>query len=408
VASARRAGTNEAIFTYGSGQDYTLLSTWEAATDNNNTTGLSEVSISNVSVARFLADESLTFSSSGATATCRGTNRARTKMWYLVVTGTPTTADTITGATSGATADIDTIDSLSTGVSPVIECLSGSYVENAVALSGSTNDNVYFRIIRPQPNNFPTGVRATGPIFSATTVGVIINFAELFSQVQDLCGTASWNDGTNRAMWRITGAASGDNAFVGCIAYASLNSGIGNGRGFEVSINLAAAKNSFFVDCLSENNEDAQFLVNGTNVTAYLYNCTGIANTAIGVGTFYQLGGTAVAKNCLAVNSGTDSAFLGTFTMTNCASDDATAVGTSPRINQTFTFVNAGAFNYHLAAADAGAKGFGTDLSADATFAFTDDVDRQMWLGWSIGFDAPNPLWRTLNVQQALNRGATF
>jgi hypothetical protein len=57
------------------------------------------------------------------------------------------------------------------------------------------------------------------------------------------------------------------------------------------------------------------------------------------------------------------------------ATDLATGDGGShSRVSQTFTFVNSGSKQYQIAGTDAGAKGFGVDLSADATFPFSTDI----------------------------------
>lgn len=68
------------------------------------------------------------------------------------------------------------------------------------------------------------------------------------------------------------------------------------------------------------------------------------------------------------------------------ASNDATAPGTHSRQSQTFTFAGAG--NYHLASGDAGAKGYGTDLSADSAYPFSVDFDNDTRAApWDIGAD---------------------
>ena len=60
----------------------------------------------------------------------------------------------------------------------------------------------------------------------------------------------------------------------------------------------------------------------------------------------------------------------------------------NPRINQTFTFVNAASDDFHLDGADAGAKDFG--LSDPASGMFSDDIDAQArGSTWSIGIDEP-------------------
>ena len=70
------------------------------------------------------------------------------------------------------------------------------------------------------------------------------------------------------------------------------------------------------------------------------------------------------------------------------ASTDATAPGANSRISQTFTYENAVGLDYHLDSIDAGAKDFGTDLSGDATYPITLDVDGTTRSGsWDIGAD---------------------
>jgi len=143
------------------------------------------------------------------------------------------------------------------------------------------------------------------------------------------------------------------------------------------------------VDCLALNCETVGFyLDSGTD--NYLYNCISVGNT-YGFQRNTGVAGAVIAKNCLA-SGNTTADFAGTFdaaSVTN-ASSDTSAPGTGKRTEQTFTFVDADNDDYHLAAADAGAKGFGTDLSEDATFAFDDDIDGDLWgASWSIGMDHP-------------------
>lgn len=71
---------------------------------------------------------------------------------------------------------------------------------------------------------------------------------------------------------------------------------------------------------------------------------------------------------------------------TNNASSDATAVGTNAKLNQTFTFAGAG--NYHLLSGDTVALGQGADLSGDADFPVTTDIDGNAFSApWPIGAD---------------------
>lgn len=310
MASARRTGTNEDISTYGAGQEYSVLNTWESDTDNDNVAGT---------------------------------------------------------------------------VSPWLECLAGTY-DDLMITAGAVNNGIYFRGLRPQPGNFPTGVRDTGPCFYSTTDQNVFRLNENDFHLQDICGRVTQNSTTGRAVVAANPGTGGTAALyvVGVIATNSQNAGTGVNLG--LISNSVATVSLIFVDCLSENNEGEQVRCTHSQPTLICYNVTAIGGTH----GFNQTLGTVVLKNCLAHGTSTAD-FNGTLTCTTCASEDATADdngGTGNRVNQAFTFANAGANNYHLAGTDAGARTFGTDLSADATFAFDDDIDRQRApKTWSIGFD---------------------
>ncbi len=117
--------------------------------------------------------------------------------------------------------------------------------------------------------------------------------------------------------------------------------------------------------------------------TSYVYNNTVVGND----GGISVVQGTVVAKNNLA--SGNWDNYVGTFSAssTNNLSTTGDAPGSSPR-NAAVTFVSPGAPDYHLAAADTGARGYGADLSADANLAFAVDIDGAARSGlWDIGAD---------------------
>jgi len=70
----------------------------------------------------------------------------------------------------------------------------------------------------------------------------------------------------------------------------------------------------------------------------------------------------------------------------NASSVSGDAPGTHSRNNQTFTF--AGASDYHLAASDAGAKGYGLNLYNHSVWPFQTDIDGQdRGASWDIGAD---------------------
>jgi hypothetical protein len=119
--------------------------------------------------------------------------------------------------------------------------------------------------------------------------------------------------------------------------------------------------------------------------TAYLYN-----NTIVGITSGFAIrsGGVVVAKNNLTDAPGTD--FYGSFypgSDFNASSDDS-APGFHSRQEQTFTFINPSADDYHLADTDAGARNYGLDLSHDPQIPIFDDLDGAVRAGgWDIGAD---------------------
>lgn len=291
-------------------------------------------------------------------------------------------------------------DNVTGTVSPVLQCAAAQYDDNMFA-SGGTNNATYRRIVRPNSSSFHTGIRDTGVRFYNTLNANTLAANENELHIQDIQSRVTCNSGSDRGAITCTTVAGGTTYYVGCIATNSQNAGAGANQGFFQQ----AAGTMVCVDCLGDNNEGHQFRM--TTGTPYDYNCTAIGGTH----GFIQTGGTAVAKNCLAHGTSTAD-FNGTITKTNCASEDATADGTGARASQTFTFVNAGANNYHLATTDAGAKGFGADLSADGTYAFDDDIDRQTRAApWDIGFDeipSNASFVKSIFLNQSVNRASSY
>ncbi len=119
--------------------------------------------------------------------------------------------------------------------------------------------------------------------------------------------------------------------------------------------------------------------------------CCYYNNTCIG-GIYAIDGGGAnqVFKNNIGSNAVTSN-FNGTFDAASDynSSDDATSSGgANDKVSQTFTFVDSANDDFHLASGDTGAKDSGTDLSADADYAFSVDIDGDTRSGtWDIGAD---------------------
>lgn len=310
--SSRRTGDNENVSTYAaSGANYSSLSVWEAATDN----------------------------------------------------------DLVTGA-----------------VTEVLECASGVY-DDTVSMAGATTDGRYFRIIRPASGAKHNGLPGSGVRFTATTLtsNCVLQINENFSSIQDVVvsttvSSASTNFGIQ------TGASCDYGTVVGCIANAVGNAGAGGANGFGSATGSDRCR---IAKCLAIGCKTAGFAHNGTSVNMVMTN-----NTSTGSPTGFAKGAGAsvIAINNLAHNNGT-AGYSGTYATgtTNNASAAADAPGSNNRNSQTFKFVNSSSNDFHLSVADAGAKGFGTNLTAGNWYNFNDDVDSATVSTWSIGFDSdPN------------------
>jgi len=267
------------------------------------------------------------------------------------------------------------INLVSATQSEVLECDAGTY-NVAVILAGATTSASYFRIVRPAAGAFHDGTPDTGVIFDGGAVKGPFQIQEANSSFQDLVGTSAITDSIEYPVWWCSTFSAGAD-MVGCIADSPTNAGAGFTTG------LRSDTSAKVIDCISINPDGRGFLAVGS--AAQFLNCTSVGAGGAG---FWAHNGTTVAKNCLATgstgNDFDDNGATGTWTGNNNASEDGTAPGTSSRTSQTFTFANAGDKDYHLDLDDAGAKGYGADLSG----SFTDDIDRENIIRWSIGADA--------------------
>jgi len=125
------------------------------------------------------------------------------------------------------------------------------------------------------------------------------------------------------------------------------------------------------------------------SVTAYVYNNTIVDGGDIGI---MARDGVIVAKNNIVDCDRSDfsSEGGGSFSaeFENNISSDATALGgTNNQINTTVKFIDEANDDFHLSPLDTSAIDAGTDLSADANFAFTTDIDGHLRTDWDIGAD---------------------
>lgn len=128
--------------------------------------------------------------------------------------------------------------------------------------------------------------------------------------------------------------------------------------------------------------------------TAILYNCTLINRSATNRAVFttsnFDTGTTTRLKNLLIQGTtGATNNYVVTTPdeATSILTQDTSAPGTSLD-SKTVSFVDATNWDYHLASGDTAAKDAGTDLSADANWAFSTDGDGVTRSGtWDVGAD---------------------
>lgn len=244
---------------------------------------------------------------------------------------------------------------------------------------GGTHDATHPLIVRTAAGHENKGRKSGGVIFTHNTQDRVFGCSDAFVYMFDFGVTMSTNNASGDIRPVIVDGA--NNIRSGLFIFDVESTGAGT---IQRVMDVPRNDNGAIVDCIvSDPAEGDGIHIGSTTDNSEVYN-----NTVVGaVGQGFNIdNATNVLTNNLASGNGAD--FNGTVaaaSTTNAASD-GTAVGSSPRQNQTFTFVNPGT-DYHLAAGDLGALGFGTNLSG-ANFAFDDDVDGQLREAvWDIGAD---------------------
>jgi hypothetical protein len=252
----------------------------------------------------------------------------------------------------------------------------------ACTIAGSTVTSSFYRRVVPAsgaeaqmpPNTSGTAYDLNGS--GGTRLTVDEQYARIGAIQVRNTGTAANSEGVfvgaSNALFERTYASSAVGGNVGHAYYLSGPSGV-------IFRNcVGAVPSTSHVDSAAWSHDVATYTCQ---------NCTAIGGSG-GYG-FRVWTNASVLTNCLASMNGGGTAFYsssGTWhasTNYNAASD-ATAPGANSRNSQTFTFVNAASYDWHLASTDAGAKDYGTDLSG----TFTTDFDGVTRSGsWDIGAD---------------------
>lgn len=239
--------------------------------------------------------------------------------------------------------DYSDVDCVGTTTSYILDCDKGTY-DDAVGLAGATTNSSYFRLVRAKSGDEHKGIAANGVIFNGTSIAGVygdtkLEVGENYSRFHDIAVTCPTSGKVG------LGARNGYTGyFVGCIAY-DITYGLLVGTGSGVT--------GYFIDCLAYNCGTGVYAETGK--VTYCYNVTCADNTT------NFANGTGIAINCISEDATTR---WGTGWTKSFYTDNGGVV-----------FANQAGDDYHLGVTDTVARGLGFDLSADATYAFDDDID---------------------------------
>lgn len=260
-----------------------------------------------------------------------------------------------------------------------------------VTVDGWTTDATrYIRIYAT------AGAQATMPYTSSgyrlertASSDTFIN-AEDYLRVEGLTFKATNNGGSNSWACYNTNNA-GDVRYTNCVVQVPLNSATAGGV---VCRHAGTGGKVSFINCVAYTTGTpgaggglAAFSKTSDTSTLVAYNCLAYRCLLA----FNGNSSTGLFKNCIYDAAGVTPSAVFSNADSACdynASTEAGTPGTHSRSSQTFTFVDAAGGDFHLDGADGGALGFGTDLSADATYPFSTDFDGETISGaWNIGPD---------------------
>jgi len=306
------------------------------------------------------------------------------------MTTTVTSAIRISGATSPApdyttltaweSGEQDNITAAGSDEIHIAECYNdwSSGLDDYFNVGGWTTDATHYIEIKPADGEGHTGVLSDGGNYTGFTIkstgatAGVITTANSYVKLRGLAidyGSA----GTYALFSNV-----GNTEISECLITNWATTGIYCVSGAKPT----KVKNCIIIDCDTG--------VHVYDDSKYIYNCT-IIGSARGI-YFQSVEGPVNIYNCL-IDGGTTYCIGGDSngpTVAYCATSDATAddwLGAGSRINQTFTYEDSDNDDYHLASDDAGAKGYGTDLSSDSDYPFDDDIDGETRSAWDIGAD---------------------
>ncbi|MCK5592452.1 MAG: hypothetical protein KAI72_10900, partial [Candidatus Pacebacteria bacterium] len=375
------------------GTDYTSLSSWES-NNQADLTAVTTMVFSHAGITGAISDtDSVTGVTSGATADV--VHATATQILLENISGTFESGEQVyqTQDTNYVTISNDGDMAIS-----VASCRSsaGTADQTAVSIDGwTTNATNYIKVYTPQENRH-SGIWNDSVYRLSLTAGAndthLLDIKENYVKVEGLQISL-----TNSGGYTGCKAVNMDSQVTTSVI--DLNSNIlkgaiseANSEGTGIYANsadtIAKIYNNIIYDFINGAVPNTAGITTATGGTYYLYNNSLIDNY-LGIDI---AAGTAVAKNNIVKGSGDTNAYLGTFASgTDYNATDGTddiGKGTNNKTEQAFSFINEAANDFHLVLTDVGAKDSGTDLSADANISFSDDIDSETRFDtWDIGVD---------------------
>ena len=354
------------------------------------------------------------------------------------VTGTISDGDSVTGATSGATATVVHCTSsqiylhsisgaFQSGekvyvdannyvyisdsgdvANPYAQVATNGSADSALTISGITTSSsakIKIRAATPPKGVWSSGLyRIEGAAYKMLSISV--DHVELYG-IQ-IYGTTS---GNTYGIY-LTGQSSSSEILVDrCIIRFNDNNnssywrrGI---RTYDTSVNLKVRNTIIYDARNSTNNACAGIYWNGGSA-AYIHNCT-IHNCYFGI---YSTDSTITVKNT--ITNDCANGFSGSFSANsdyNASDISGDAPGSNSRngTDGVVTFRDESGDDFHLGSTDSNARGNGTDLSTDANLAVTEDCDGTDLTdisSWNIGADQDIPCVAAVSLSQLNVNGA--
>jgi hypothetical protein len=316
--------------------------------------------------------------------------------------------DGTTNATSGANAAYASLSAANTDITADYPSFVASDVQVDVYCTGSAADTAnftitgittdatrYLRILAAsgdvaRANGWDTGryrLSATNPSSPLNTLVISIAHIRLIGLQIECVGTSGLNSRSNLVI--NAGFASGNNILIDSCRLRYTATSVGTGCDvftWSSAGNTPRVINTI-IEAVGTQRTSVRTAAINSNDDGAIYNCLLTGGSVA----FEDSGGsgTPVLKNCILYNNNANTTSgHWNASSTNNASDRADVEGSNQRESQTFTFEDAANGDYRITSADAAARNFGTDLSADATQAFAVDMagtSRPQGASWDIG-----------------------